>query len=320
MDHTTPERSVIISNGRCGSTLLSELIAEEPDTLSAQEFLMSMALWVRSEEVITGAAYWAVLSSPKEEMTTLFRIGSPPKELRYPADGRWADDLAHLPRILAITLAKLTTDPDSLFDTLAERVPAFPAQSVAEHHQSFLDLLARLLGRRRWVERSGGSSQVAPYILKNFPTAKVVYLTRNWTDTATSMSRHPSFQLVQLRIEMMSRYGVDPFRLEAGQQVPPEMERFLPDRLTAELLRERGNDPSRYLSLCAFMTSQAEQALDDTPPQHLLRMSYEELLADPTGQLTSLGRFLDFDDPSGWAHSVAHRVKSPARQPQTSAV
>ena len=313
MDGSVPERSIIISNGRCGSTLLSDLIAEEPDTLSAQEFFMSMAPWSRSKEVLTGAEYWDVVSSPKEEISTLFRIGLPPKEVRYPATGRWGADQERMPRILGITLAKLTDDPDGLYDRLAEIVPSFPRQSAARQHQDFLDLLARLLDRPRWVERSGGSSQVAPFLLANYPSARFVYLTRNWADSAKSMSRHPSFQLVQLRVEALSKYGIDPFRVTDEESVPEELRPYLPWRITAELLRRRGDDPSRYVHLCAFMSSQAEQALDDSTPEHLLVMAYEDLLLDPVGQLTRLGEFLHFDDPAGWADQVADRVKSPAR-------
>jgi putative sulfotransferase len=311
MGEFAAERSIIISNGRCGSTLLSDLIATEPETLSVQEFFMSMAPWSRSMEVLTGAEYWQVVASPKEEISTLFRIGLPPKEIRYPANGRWAGDREAMPRILGITLAKLTADPDSLFDQLAEVVPGFPEQSVAAHHRDLLDLLARLLGRRRWVERSGGSSQVAPFLLANYPDARIVYLSRNWADSAKSMSRHPSFQLVQLRVEALSRWGVDPFRVRDDQNVPAELEPFLPGRITAELLRARGADASRYVHLCAFMSSQAEQAIVDSPPAQLLVMEYEELLLDPVGQLTGLGEFLLFDDPAGWAGTVAGRVKTP---------
>ncbi len=305
------DRSVIISNGRCGSTLLSDLIVDEPETLSAQEFFTSMAPWPRRTEVLSGAEYWNVLASPKAELGVLFRLGVSPKEVRYPATGRFARDLGALPRILAITLPKLTDDPDALFDELARRVPEFPRQSAPAHHQAFLDLCAELLGRRRWVERSGGSTQWATSLLADYPTAKFVYLTRNWADTAKSMSRHSSFQLVQLRVETLARYGVDPFDLTPGQPVPAEVEPFLPDRLTADLLRERGADVRRYVSLCAFLSSQAEQALDDNPPRQLHRMTYEELLADPVEQLTTLGAFLGFADPAGWAGAVAHRVRMP---------
>ncbi|MEU3457307.1 sulfotransferase domain-containing protein [Micromonospora sp. NPDC006766] len=310
---------MIISNGRCGSTLLSDLIGEEPETLSAHEFFMGAMPWTASEEITSGAAYWAMLSSPKPDLRTLFRVGLPLKELAYPADGRRAGDLTELPWILAITLPKLTPDPDALFDELAVRVPRFPAQPVMRHHRMVLDLLTRMLGRRRWVERSGGSTYLAPQLLTSFPDARVVYLTRNWEDTARSMARHPSFQLIQLRVEFLGRCGVDPFLIRPDQAVPEDLERFLPERIDAAALTERGQDLRRYLWLCAFLTSQAEQALADTPPEHLLTMSYEDLVADPETQLGRLGRFLDFADWPGWAARVAgHVVAQPSRrQPVT---
>jgi putative sulfotransferase len=221
--------------------------------------------------------------------------------------------MTELPRILVITLSKLSTDPDALFDRLAAIVPDFPTQSVGEHHQMFLDLLAELTGRRRWVERSGGSSNIAPYLLRAYPAARFVYLTRNWEDTAQSMSRHPSFQLIQLRVEFLGRCGLDPFRLQPGQQVPEDLRDYLPDRLTAEGLRERGRDVRRYLGLCAFLSNQAEQALIELPPEHLLRMAYEDLVEEPVAELERLGAFLDFADPVGWARSVAGRVVAPGR-------
>jgi putative sulfotransferase len=302
----TMERAIIISNGRCGSTLLSELITEEPETCSVQEFFMAVTPWSRSAEVLSAADYWKFLSAPKAELSVLFRIGVPPKEFRYPADGRYAQDLQNLPHILAIMLPKLTDDPDALFDTLAERIKDFPTQSIGAHHQQFLDLLTMLTGKKRWVERSGGSSQIAPALLSNFPTAKIVNLTRDWTASAKSMSKHPSFQLVQLRVEAIGRFGVDPLLETDG--LPEEYQR---SNITAEFLHERGQDFKRFLGLCAFMSSQAEQALIDHPPAALHTMAYEDLIADPVSALTGLGEFLGFADAAGWAGSVADRVRKP---------
>jgi putative sulfotransferase len=314
VDVQAPGRWIVISTGRCGSTLLSDLIAEDPDTLSVQEFFMSVARWARTTEAVSGAAYWAMLASPKPELTTLFRIGLPPKEVHYPSTGRFAGDMAALPRVLAVTLSKLTDDPDTLYDRAAARVTRFPDQPVFRHHEMFLDVLAELTGKRRWVERSGGSSHLAPDLLRAFPHAKFVYLTRNWADTATSMSRHASFQLIQLRLEFTARYGTDPFiDTTAPVAVPEEMAHLAPGRLTAETLRERGRDVKRYLGLCAFMTNQAEQALVDLAPAHLLRMTYEDLVADPVTELGRLGQFLEFDDWSRWATAMSGRVAAPAR-------
>ena len=300
------DRAIIISNGRCGSTLLSELITEEPETCSVQEFFMAVTPWSRSAEVVSAADYWKFLSAPKAELSVLFRIGVPPKEFRYPADGRYANDLQNLPHILAIMLPKLTDDPDALFDVLAARISEFPTQSIGAHHQQFLDLLTTLTGKKRWVERSGGSSQIAPALLSNFPTAKIVNLTRDWTASAKSMSKHPSFQLVQLRVEAIGRFGVDPLLETDG--LPEE---YQASNITAEFLHERGQDFKRFLGLCAFMSSQAEQALIDHPPASLHTMAYEDLIVDPVSSLTELGEFLGFADAAGWAGSVADRVRKP---------
>jgi putative sulfotransferase len=319
MDPATHDHAIIINTGRCGSTMLSELIAEQSDTLSVQEFLMWVAPGIATEKVLTGSAYWSALSAPNTQLATLFRIGLVPPEVRYPAHGRWAGNLTELPQILATTLPKISADPDRLFDMLAGLVPAFPEQSLARHHRMFLDLLTSLTGRRRWVERSGGSSNIAPCLLQHFPDAKVVYLTRNWTDTAESMSRHSCFQLMQLRVESVGRYGIDPFEVAPGQRVPAEVERYLPDRLTAETLRERGQDVRRYQGLCAFLASQAEQAIADARPRRLLRIAYEDIVDDPPAQLERLGRFLGFPDWQPWAHRVVGSVKARLGTPATAA-
>jgi putative sulfotransferase len=303
------DRAIVISNGRCGSTLLSDLIVDEPETLSAQEFFMSMVPWSRSGEVVSGADYWDFVSSPTPEVSLLVKLGIAPKELRY-RGARFGADLTTLPRIMTVTLPKATDDPDALFAQLEERVPGFPTQPIGAHHRSLLDLAAGLTGRKRWVERSGGSSQIAPSLLATYPDAKIVYLTRDWHLTAKSMSRHASFQLVQLRIECIGRFGFDPMHA-SPDEVPAEMRNLMPDRLTADVLRERGEDQRKFLALCAFMSSQAEQALADRPPASGYRIAYEDLLADPVGELTRLGTFLGFADPARWAAAVAGRVRRP---------
>lgn len=314
MTTSSTGRSIIISNGRCGSTLLSDLIAEEAGSLSVQEFFMSTVPSTKNDEMLSGAEYWTLLSSPKPDLSTLLRIGLLPKEVHYPRNGRWGDRLSELPGILAVTISKITADPDGLFDALSERVPGFRRQSTARHHEMFLDLLVELTGKQRWIERSGGSSYLAPYLLRALPDAAVVYLTRNWNDTARSMSRHSSFQMIQLRAEFLGRCGVDPFYARPAGEVPEDLAALMPERLTAAALAERGKDINRYLWLCAFLTSQAEQALEDIRPRRLLRMSYEELVTNPVTELNRLGEFLGFDDWPSWAQKMAERVKAPARR------
>lgn len=91
--------------------------------------------------------------------------------------------------------------------------------------------------------------------------------------------------------------------------MPAELRRLLPDRITLEALREVGSDIRRFESMVAHMNGCAEQALEDVKPRHLYRVRYEDILDRPDEELTRLGRFLGFADPSGWAARVADQVK-----------
>ena len=318
--------TVIIGSGRCGSTMLSRLIAAEPQTLSVSESLghRMRAFLNRDPDVeLTGAEYWAILSRPGREPGTegrlMHRLGWSPAQFSYPGTGRYAGDRGAIPPILVITLPQLTDDPDRLFDQLGEMVPKFPPQTALGHHQMLLDLLANITGKRRWVERTGASSEVAEPLLRSFRGMKVVYLTRNIADTALSMSKHPAFQMTAVRDDFRTRYGVDPFAprkygngktLPDEADMPAELRRLLPHRVTLEALREVGSDLPRFESMVAHMNGCAEQALEDVKPRYLYRVRYEDILGNPEDQLTRLGEFLEFTEPAQWAERVAGQVRS----------
>ena len=312
-----PDRcGIVISSGRCGSTLLSELINDEPETLSGFETLAPVRghLMFSPLREMTGAEYWALCSEMSPQGSLMTRLGIMPKQFAYPGTGRWSGDLESLPPILYVTLPKISSDPDHLFDTLAERVQDFPVQTPGQHHRMLLDLIASIQGRRRWVERSGASSLVAYPWLAACPDVNVVYLTRNIADTARSMSKHASFQFAAVRHEFHLRYGADPYSPISGEwlpdisELPPDLQRLMPDQLTADVLRNANFDIGVFEQMVAHMNGSAEQALASLEPARLHRIRYEELLAEPVGELEKLGAFLGFADPRGWAHRVAPRV------------
>jgi putative sulfotransferase len=320
--------AVIISSGRCGSTLLSRLIAREPQTLSVSESLGHVRnhLLFGAGHAFTGAQYWELLSEPGVAGELMAKLHFTNDEFRYPDSGRYAADRTTLPRILRVTLPALTADPDDLFDQLTERVPRFPDQPVAQHHKMLLDLLTHMMGRRRWVERSGGSSLVAKPVLTAFPEARIVYLTRNIADTARSMSQHPYFQASAAMYKLRMRSATSgPQRPGGSGQAPgrggqapsvdelPKEARLQAGQLSAEALQEASRDIDYFEATCAHMHGAAEQALADLRPQHVHQLRYEDLLADPRHELTRLGEFLGFADPGGWAGDVAAVVAARRR-------
>jgi len=314
---------IVINSGRCGSTLLSRLIAEEPETLSASESLGPIRDRLRHQTTreITGASYWAAMSDRSNRDQPMLGLRITPEEFCYPDGGRYAGRRTTIPPILQITLPFLSADPDALFDQLAARVPHFPRQSVLQHHKMMLNLMTNLTGRRRWVERTGASSLLVRPLLRAFPEAKIVYLTRNIADTARSMSRHPAFQVPQVRAWFTERYGADPWTpggqdaLPDPAEIPEEMRRLMPGRITREALTDvMTRHIGRFEALVAHMHGSAEQALAGMKPRHVHRLRYEDLVARPLDELTKLGEFLGFADPSRWAARTANQV---SRSPRT---
>jgi putative sulfotransferase len=307
---------IIISSGRCGSTLLSDLIAEEPETLSVPESLGPVLshLVHSSGEHVTGADYWALLSEPlasREEMTRVWTVLSKFERAEARA--------GTMPRIMHTTLPAVSAEPELLFAVLSGEVPRFPAQPLGAHHRMLLDLLAVHAGKRRWVERSGASSSVAGPLLRAMPDARIVYLSRDIMATALSMSKHASFRFALARFEFQLRYGTDPYRpgalpgsLPEAADLPAKLRELLPDQVTSHALGELSRDIGRYATMCTVMMGTAEQAFADYDPPCLHRIRYEDLVENPVAQLTGLGEFLGFADPARWAAATAGRVRQPA--------
>ena len=318
---------IIISTGRCGSTLLSTLIAQEPQTLSVPESLgpvLSHLALLPPAQPVTGARYWSLLSRSHSESEAMSRVGtvlsglSDHRAERPAADQGTGERTEGVPPIMLVTLPRIAARPDLLFAVLAEKVPHFPPQPLGLHHQMLLDLLATLTGKRRWVERSGASSPVAEPLLRAMPGARIVYLTRDIADTALSMSKHVSFQFALARYEFHVRYDADPYDpglrsrpMPEAAELPEVLRRLLPDRITAGALRDLGRDMTRYEAMCANMMSLAEQAFADLKPRHLHRIRYEDLVLNPAAELTRLGEFLGFADPASWAARAARQVRPP---------
>ena len=92
-----------------------------------------------------------------------------------------------------------------------------PRASLAEQYLFLFDWLCGRLGRRVWVERSGGSLLFGRRLMGLFPEARVVHIHRDGRDTALSMSQHPAFKAGPALMRRLQRMGVDPY---GGDPIP----------------------------------------------------------------------------------------------------
>ena len=100
----------IVGTGRCGSTLLSRMLAENPETLSIFEYFNGLDVFRRfAPAPVSGSEFAALISTEQPVLTAVLRRGYDAAEVTYPfgAGGRYRRDEA-LPWILVSALARRT--------------------------------------------------------------------------------------------------------------------------------------------------------------------------------------------------------------------
>jgi SAM-dependent methyltransferase len=310
----------VVSTGRCGSTMLSNMLRLNPDILSLSEFLAMLLPDPLPPGDLDAAAYWRVLTQPRPFFTHAYRLGirvpeflyRPGAESRFtPADG--------IPPILITTLPHLSDDPEGLYDEVGAFVADLPSAAAAAQHRRLFEWLCARAGARAWVERSGSSLLYLSQLTSAFPDARFVHLYRDGRECAYSMSRNAGYRLGAIAMMLHARLGVSPYLNDdkPPEHVPPDLRPFMPGTFDHEAF-ERFEVPVAQLGqLWSDMVTPALDILDSLPPERVLQLSYEDLIAEPEQALRRLARFADLPhrDP-GWPDRAASLVQSrPPRWP-----
>jgi hypothetical protein len=292
----------VVGTGRCGSTMLSQIMHVHSDVLNLNEFwniFMRHDGDISSRDIPThkmgGDEFWQLLSRCDPHTDGLAVVGITPYH------GARFDPATGVPAICRV-LASLADDPDALYDQLALEVPTWPRRPAAEQCQALFDVLATRLGRKVIVERTGGNLPHVPMLRQQFPEARFVFLHREGPDTALSMSRQPVFRLAALKI--LSVYGNQPSSKYPFFKGEPEGAEELKG------LIEPPFDAARFMSypvpltlfgwLWSEITCAGVSAIRELPPDSWMPLRYETLLADPETELTRLAEFLGIAPERQW--------------------
>lgn len=307
---------LIVSTGRCGSTMISDLLNRHPQVLSLSEFFVPLGPEAFAYQNPDGERVWRTLTTQSAGLHAMLKDGNVVEEglYRYDAPGaRYRPE--NMPPIIAVTLPHLTDDPEALLDELEPLVRARPRMPLADHYRALFADLAGRLGRRVWVERSGGTLMYAAKLLRLFPEARVIHVYRDGRDTAMSMSKHHNFRVLVGAMRQCRRLGIDvrrTFRADKGSPLDVLMQRlvfrFLDVEKTAALptLEDFGR----------FWSDLIELGLDtfrDLPPDRLLNVRFEDVQTAPRDRLRELIRFIDPSlEDEAWLQEVA-AIPRPAR-------
>ena len=126
------EGSFVLSSGRSGSTMLSDILASHPEIASLSEFFTFLGTRSLLPGRVSGARYWQRLSRQTPLYRQLFTAETAPREFLYPGTGgRFPEK--NVPPILATTLPHLTDLPDALLGAAAVRALARSGELEVRH-------------------------------------------------------------------------------------------------------------------------------------------------------------------------------------------
>jgi hypothetical protein len=310
----------VVSTGRCGSTMLSQILHQHPGVLSVNEFFTSLripALFGGAQDYsyfpdgeMDGRELWQLVGAPAPVIDMVVRDGLQLPEMRYPYGRGRFDPVAGIPLLCHFVLPALTDDPDRLFDKLAAEVPAWPRRPAAHQYSALFASLADALGRQVIVERSGGSLYKVRQLRRAFPEARFVHMYRSGPDTALSLSRYlPARILAVIAIaaaEAKLPRRSAPEAIEAalplfkGMVAPPyDVERIMAYPIPLEVFGRTWSG----------MTCTGLIALQQLPAGMRASIRYEDLLGpglEPA--LTRLAEFIGVTAPAQWLDSARSMV------------
>ena len=286
---------LVLSTGRCGSTMISELLNRHSAILSLSEFLVLLGQDAFTLRRPTGAQFWQMMARQSPALRAMIRVGVM-EEVLYPLGAPGARfSAADVPPVALVTLPHLTDRHEDLFDALAAVVPARPRMDLGAHYRALFADLARRFGRRVWVERSGGSLMFARKALHLFPRARVIHVFRDGRDAALSMARHPNFRVMVGAIAAYRGFGVDPqraFDRKHGRVLDVWMENAhfpLPDARQVAALATL----PRMGAFWSDLVLHGQRIFAELPPDRVLQLRFEDVLQAPRETLDRMIRFID---------------------------
>lgn len=300
---------LIVSTGRCGSTMMSELVRLHPRMLSVSEFFISFSSKALVGGSLDGEAMCRHLTTSTPVLSMMLQNGMRSGEFRYRfgPDARYRPE--NLPPPLWATLPFLSPHPDRLLDELLAAVSPREEYPLGEQYRFVLDWLAKRLDKRIWVERSGGSIRLVPILARWFPDARFIHLCRDGRDTAVSMRGHPGAQLLFRYMKGLADVGLDPFLVENAWGADPIVS-FVEQRMTArfsmeEFEREQG-DVAAMGWLWNGMIERGLDYLGQLSPGRVTTIRFEDIVSSPRETLGRLVRWIgaDFED-ADWIEAAA---------------
>ena len=243
----------------------------------------------------------------------LLKHGLATEEMLYQPSAGKLCAAGDIPPILMTCLPHLSTEHDALYVELKAFLQSRPAASAAIHYASLFDWLRIRLGRKLWVERSGGSLRMAGEFFKAFPQARFVHLVRDGRNCAISMQQHYAYRMLMLGMQLRHELGADPYALGTpAMSAAEKWQGLLPQDFNAEQFRNYQIPLNHCGQFWANEIRSGLRVLETIPRNQVLTLRYEDFLNAPEQTIARLAFFLDKDIVTvEWIRKAAIKLRSP---------
>lgn len=304
-------QNFVIGTGRCGSTLLSTLLAEHPDALVLTEFFGGLDVLDRfAEGDITGGQLAAILARDNELTNLWVNRNFTVKETVLDMSAV-AKEHSRIPPLMFVMLPSLSDDPQGLFDEVIQWAKKQPTQPLSRHYPELFGWLMRMFNKTAWIERSGGSLEFFPGMRRTFPKARYVHIHRDGKEAALSMMNYPHFKtIVPQHFHPMDEADCEAAIAMNRSREQDPIYRWFDQPLPAEKYGE-------YWSFCVAKAFSAIPLLDR---DQYMDLQFETLLKKPHDTLRTVARFFDLPDRDEWIDRAVGKIQGdvPLRGPALS--
>lgn len=301
--------------------MLADMLHENPEWLVLSEYMSYLSSRALSRDRLSGERYWKLLSTQSPVLREMHLAGQKQSEVLYEegVHGPWA--LHEAPSIMLATLPFLSPAPLPLYQQLEAAIRPRPMAPMADHIRAVFQCLASVTGRAVWIERTGDSLLLTGKLKRLFPKARFVHLHRDGRDVACSMKRKPDFRAKVSYYGQLRRIGLSPYRPNMAYGVARWHE-WVEDVGALFLDVRHFTDADVSLEACGRHWTWCVEAglaeLNALPPDRVLSVGYDDLLADPQGTLARIGRFIDAGASGvAWTEPAGHHAAAPVRHWQT---
>lgn len=286
---------LVLSTGRCGSTMISDILNTHPRVLSLSEFFSTTGLAPFRHRRPSGAQMWRIYSAQSHRTRLMLRGDF--DELLYPFDAPAARyTRADVPPLLCTTLPHLTDQYETLYDALAQTAPSWPRQTTADHFRQLFAWLGQRLGKDVWIERSGASLLLASRLLREFPEARVLHVYRDGRETALSMRGHYMFSMMVAAIRGLRSLGIDALRsMSQGRRwdsISPWLEVLYSRLFSPARLPYHKVQLADYGRFWSGMIERSQTLFQALPPDRLLNVKFEQVQTAPHPEIERIIKFI----------------------------